>query len=71
MIICSKCGSIATYNSYFDAFMCGYCQTKNYNHTDNINKKCENEKISRKLGLVGFFNKMTRDRWNNRQHNRV
>lgn len=30
MIICKKCGSIASYNSYFDSYICGHCHTKNY-----------------------------------------
>lgn len=25
MIICTKCGKIASYNSYFGKYICGYC----------------------------------------------
>lgn len=45
MIICKECGSIASYNSYFGAYICGNCQAKNYPSTETANEKKENTDI--------------------------
>jgi hypothetical protein len=45
MIICKKCGSIATYNSYFDAYICGNCHAKNHPYTEKTTATYEKKKI--------------------------
>jgi hypothetical protein len=68
MIICKKCGSIANYNSYFDAYICGHCHTKNYPSVERTNSNYE-EKKSMYMGILDFFKGMI-DRKNrlSRQH---
>ena len=57
MILCKKCGSIATYNSYFDAYICGSCHTKNYPSAERTNKKYE-KKENTHMRMRELFNKM-------------
>ncbi|NIN19583.1 MAG: hypothetical protein GTO45_15790 [Candidatus Aminicenantes bacterium] len=62
MIICEKCGSIASYNSYFGAYLCGNCHTKNYPSAESTNEKKENTEI----GIMERINDM-KDRLSRQQ----